>query len=103
MAEQELLPAVRCTLPSASARPLFPKFQALGRAPPPALKCSPLFTLPFLRYDHLDMLLPEELHRNGLSWTEVLEAGCQAAPPSPPPMTELFPDMRIAVFRISPG
>lgn len=49
----------------------------------------------------MDMLLFEELDRCGLSCEEVIEAGNELAPPSPPPLTELYPDTRIAVFKIA--
>lgn len=52
------------------------------------------------RFDHLDILLVEGLHRWGLGWEEVREAGVPTPPPSPPPLTELFPEKRIGVFSI---
>lgn len=53
------------------------------------------------RFDHLDLLLMEELARAGLLAREVRERGVPTPPPSPPPLTELFPDFRIAVYSIS--
>jgi hypothetical protein len=52
------------------------------------------------RFDILDITLVEQLELRGMSCTEIREAGVPTPPPSPPPLTELFPDMRIAVFRI---
>ena len=104
MAGRELIPLLLGTflLPHLPEPPLYtPSPQILPLLLPLLHVPSHPFGTPPPRYDHLDMLLPEELRRNGLFWTEVVEAGRQAAPPSPPPLTELFPDMRIAVFRIS--
>ena len=42
----------------------------------------------------------EELEANGLVFDEVVESGRELPPPSPPPLTELFPEMRIAVYNI---
>ena len=53
------------------------------------------------RFDHLDLLLMEELARAGLVAREVRERGMSTPPPSPPPLTELFPDFRIAVYSVS--
>jgi hypothetical protein len=66
-----------------------------------------MFTCPFVkknvcspRFDHLDMKFFEELEANGLVFDEVVESGRELLPPSPPPLTELFPEMRIAVYNI---
>ncbi len=42
----------------------------------------------------------EQLARCGLTCVEVREPGVPTPPPSPPPLTELFPEMRIAVYDI---
>eukprot|EP00198_Chlamydomonas_reinhardtii_P003308 XP_001692644.1 predicted protein [Chlamydomonas reinhardtii] len=52
------------------------------------------------RFDTWDMRFYEELAAQGLSLAEVWETGAPSPPPSPPPLTELFPDMRVAVFQI---
>ncbi|KAG2431210.1 hypothetical protein HXX76_009738 [Chlamydomonas incerta] len=52
------------------------------------------------RFDTWDMRFYEELAAQGLSCAEVHEPGVPSPPPSPPPLTELFPDMRVAVFQI---
>lgn len=48
----------------------------------------------------MDVTLFERLEAEGLAVEEVCEAGCELQPPSPPPFSSLFPDMRIAVFKI---
>ena len=53
------------------------------------------------RFDHFDMALFEELESCGFTCEEVIEAGKQLPPPSPPPLTTLYPDMRVAVFKIT--
>lgn len=52
------------------------------------------------RYDNMDVTLFERLEAEGLAVEEVCEPDCQLPPPSPPPFSSLFPDMRIAVFKI---
>jgi predicted nicotinamide N-methyase len=55
------------------------------------------------RYDLLDMEFFEELTAVGLRWEEVWEPGEAVPPASPPPQfppVDLFPEQRIAVFRI---
>lgn len=55
------------------------------------------------RYDLLDMQFFEELGAAGLRWEEVWEPGAPAPRASPPPQfppADLFPEQRIAVFRI---
>eukprot|EP00955_Chlamydomonas_euryale_P060612 357767-Chlamydomonas_euryale.AAC.8 len=46
-------------------------------------------------------MLVEELEKCGLGWQEVAEAGMPPRPPSPPPLTELYPELRVGVFRIA--
>jgi len=53
------------------------------------------------RYDICDVLFAEQCAAAGLRMEEVHEPGAPAPPPSPPPLTELFPDMRCAVFNIT--
>ncbi len=53
------------------------------------------------RYDVCDIHFLEQCAAAGLAVEEVFEAGVEAPPPSPPPLTELFPEMRCAVFRIT--
>lgn len=48
----------------------------------------------------MDVMLLERLEAEGLTVEEVIEAGCELPPPSPPPFSSLFPDMRCAVFKI---
>lgn len=45
----------------------------------------------------------QQLGRCGLTCTEVREPGLPTPPPSPPPLTDLFPEMRIAVYDIRLG
>lgn len=53
------------------------------------------------RYDICDVKFLEQCAAAGLRVEEVFEPGAPRPPPSPPPLTELFPDMRVAVFRIT--
>ena len=53
------------------------------------------------RYDGMDEDFFAEIERCGLSREEVREDGVPTPPPSPPPFESLFPDQRIAVYRIS--
>jgi hypothetical protein len=48
----------------------------------------------------MDVTLFERLEAEGLSVEEVVEAGSELPPPSPPPFSSLFPDMRCAMFKI---
>lgn len=48
----------------------------------------------------MDVMLFEQLEAQGLTVEEVVEAGRELPPPSPPPFSSLFPDMRCAVFKI---
>lgn len=48
----------------------------------------------------MDVLLFERLEAEGLAVEEVIEAGRQLPPPSPPPFSALFPDMRCGIFKI---
>lgn len=52
------------------------------------------------RFEMLDSDFFQHLELEGLVVEEVKERWAPAAPPSPPPFASLFPDMRIAVFRI---
>ncbi len=52
------------------------------------------------RFDYLDLMLSETLRTSGLGMQEIHEEGVPTPPASPPPLTELFPEMRIGVFRI---
>lgn len=53
------------------------------------------------RFDAMDVDLFEQLEGLGLCVQEVLEAGQELPPPSPPPFSSLYPEMRCAVFKIS--
>lgn len=53
------------------------------------------------RYDVCDMHFFEQCAAAGLAVEEVWEPGAERPPPSPPPLSELFPDMRCAVFLIT--
>jgi hypothetical protein len=53
------------------------------------------------RYDGMDVDFFENLEQEGLMCEEVRKFGTKTPPPSPPPFESLFPDQRIAVFRIS--
>jgi hypothetical protein len=48
----------------------------------------------------MDVLLLERLEAEGLTVEEVIESGSELPPPSPPPFSSLFPDMRCAVFKV---
>eukprot|EP00299_Pterocystis_sp_00344_P004733 c16006_g1_i1.p1 GENE.c16006_g1_i1~~c16006_g1_i1.p1 ORF type:complete len:249 (+),score=29.13 c16006_g1_i1:92-748(+) len=52
------------------------------------------------RYDKMDMDFFANLEAAGLCWEEVRAKNVPAPPPSPPPLTELFPRMRFAIFHI---
>ncbi|KAK3279615.1 hypothetical protein CYMTET_12507 [Cymbomonas tetramitiformis] len=52
------------------------------------------------RFDSLDCVFLEELAAVGLECREVREHDVPTPPPSPPPFTDLFPEMRIAVYEI---
>ncbi|GLC46774.1 hypothetical protein PLESTB_001660700 [Pleodorina starrii] len=52
------------------------------------------------RFDTHDMQFFSQLAACGLECREVHEPSVPSPPPSPPPLTELFPDMRIAVYDI---
>lgn len=66
--------------------------------------CSPATQIYYVhtkhRFDHFDLQFFEELTKNGLWFAEVLEPSVHTPPSSPPALTELYPDMRIAVYRI---
>lgn len=53
------------------------------------------------RFDAYDVELFAELEDLGLTVEEVIEDGEELPPPSPPPFSSLYPDMRCAVFKIS--
>ncbi|KAJ9473635.1 hypothetical protein DIPPA_22221 [Diplonema papillatum] len=53
------------------------------------------------RYEDLDMSFYRNLAANGLRVAEVWLEGEDSPPPSPRPMTEVFPTKRIAVFEVS--
>jgi hypothetical protein len=53
------------------------------------------------RFDAMDVDLFEQLEGLGLCVQELVEAGQQLPPPSPPPFSSLYPEMRCAVFKIS--
>ncbi|MEW5302862.1 MAG: hypothetical protein WDW38_004030 [Sanguina aurantia] len=53
------------------------------------------------RFDNYDQMFLEGVAAVGLLCSEVREEGCETPPPSPPPLTELFPEMRIAVYRMA--
>ena len=55
------------------------------------------------RYDGMDVDFFENVEKEGLVCEEVRKSGTKTPPPSPPPFESLFPDQRIAVFRISPS
>lgn len=48
----------------------------------------------------MDELLFERLAAEGLTAEEVVRPGQPLPPPSPPLFTSVFPDMRVAVFKI---
>lgn len=53
------------------------------------------------RFDAFDVDLFDEMASLGLDVEEVIEAGEELPPPSPPPFSSLYPEMRIAMFRIT--
>jgi hypothetical protein len=53
------------------------------------------------RFDAMDVDLFDQLQGLGLCVEEVVETGQQLPPPSPPPFSSLYPEMRCAVFKIS--
>lgn len=53
------------------------------------------------RYELRDMALWREFHECGLDVEEVREDGAPSPPSSPEPLTQLFPEKRIAVLRIT--
>ena len=53
------------------------------------------------RFENLDMLFLRALDTYGLEVEEVLEPWAPAPPASPPPFESVFPDMRLAVYKIS--
>ncbi|KAF5833806.1 hypothetical protein DUNSADRAFT_9753 [Dunaliella salina] len=67
--------------------------------------CSPTTVILYChtkhRFDHLDVEFFEHLNKNGFNVEEVREPWLPTPPPSPPPLTELFPEQRIAIYRIS--
>jgi hypothetical protein len=52
------------------------------------------------RYDGMDLDFFEEIRACGLRIEEVREDGVPSPPPSPPPFESLFPEQRIAIYRI---
>ena len=52
------------------------------------------------RYELRDMDFFAEMSRCGLVMTEVREPNVPTPPPSPEPLSQLFPEKRIAVFRV---
>ena len=52
------------------------------------------------RYDGMDVDFFENLEKEGLDYEEVRKNGTKTPPPSPPPFESLFPELRVAVFRI---
>jgi len=52
------------------------------------------------RLEAYDIEFFEELEKNGFIWEEVREASISTPPASPPPLTIVFPWMRIAVYLI---
>lgn len=53
------------------------------------------------RFEHYDVDFFENLRAQGLLVEEVREAGVESPPPSPPPFTDLFGDMRIAIYEMA--
>lgn len=53
------------------------------------------------RFEMLDADFFGNLRKEGLAVEEVKERWAPEAPSSPPPFESVFPDMRIAVFRIA--
>lgn len=52
------------------------------------------------RYDHCDIEFLAELEQQGFAVTEVRTPEQAACWESPPPLTDLFPEQRIAVFHM---
>eukprot|EP01126_Amoeba_proteus_P042527 TRINITY_DN4624_c0_g1_i5.p1 TRINITY_DN4624_c0_g1~~TRINITY_DN4624_c0_g1_i5.p1 ORF type:complete len:233 (+),score=38.06 TRINITY_DN4624_c0_g1_i5:296-994(+) len=52
------------------------------------------------RYEMIDIDFFEELRKNGFRVEECRERGMETPPDSPPPLSECFPPMRIAVFHM---
>jgi len=55
------------------------------------------------RFEHLDADLMDGLRMAGLSCEEVREPWAPSPPPSPDAFSSLFPDMRLAVYRLRVG
>lgn len=53
------------------------------------------------RYDGMDLDFFANVSANGLTCEEVRPRGAPSPPPSPPPFETLFPDQRIAIYRIA--
>lgn len=53
------------------------------------------------RFEHMDYDFLEGLGREGLAYVEVREPWAPSPSTSPDAFTELYPDMRIAVYRIT--
>jgi len=52
------------------------------------------------RFEHYDIDFFENLTAQGLRFREMREPGVPSPPPSPPPLTEVWRDMRIAIYEI---
>jgi hypothetical protein len=52
------------------------------------------------RYDHCDLEFMEQLEALGLACSEVRTPEQGSPPASPPPLTELYPELRIAMFHM---
>jgi hypothetical protein len=52
------------------------------------------------RYDHCDLEFFEELQRQGFAVEEVWTPEQGPPPESPPPLTSLFPEQRIAMYHM---
>ncbi|GIL66118.1 hypothetical protein Vafri_19720 [Volvox africanus] len=52
------------------------------------------------RFDTHDVEFFSQLTACGLVWREIREPSIPTPPPSPPPLTELFPEMRVAIYDI---
>ena len=52
------------------------------------------------RFEHYDVDFFQNLTANGLSVEEVWEPSMESPPPSPPPFTDLFGEMRVAIYRM---
>ena len=76
-------------------RGLIDRARAVGKTAPLVLYAHTKY-----RYELLDILFFESLEQCGLTRVEVREPGVATPPASPEPLTELFPEKRIAVFRI---